>query len=434
MSDAEKAAVMRYCADQRMPLSELVSSELQEFAAEICEDERGRRSEDERLSPRTDLLFTVGYIQRDMDRGQLRLLLPEQVRNLPADLAAVLAVVALTNLAIIVPVVNDSPIRVVVGLVFVLFVPGYAFIAALFPEQGDPPTDEPGDGDVESAENGFRDRGVDGIERAALSFGLSIAIVPLVGLVLNFTPFGIRLVPILVSISGFTVITAAVAAIRRWRLPKEERFRVPYREWLASGRDEMFAPDSTADAALNVLLVVAIIMATTSVVYAVAVPQQGEQFTEFYVLTENESDELVAANYPEELVAGEPQPIHVGVENNEYETVEYTVVVQLQEVEFEERQVRLTDQTETGEGANRTVTRAVVTDRTEVDRYGATVPHNESDIQNRTLAVDGETATAFEGSDRRVKFLLYRDEVPAQPTADNAYRDLHLWVEVRTGR
>ena len=39
MSDAEKAAVMRYCSDQRMPLSELVSSELQEFAAEICEDE-----------------------------------------------------------------------------------------------------------------------------------------------------------------------------------------------------------------------------------------------------------------------------------------------------------------------------------------------------------------------------------------------------------
>ena len=39
MSDAEKAAVMRYCADQRMPLNELVSSELQEFAAEICEDE-----------------------------------------------------------------------------------------------------------------------------------------------------------------------------------------------------------------------------------------------------------------------------------------------------------------------------------------------------------------------------------------------------------
>ena len=283
-----------------------------------------------------------------MDRGQLKLLLPESIRDIPADLATVLALVALTNLAVFLPVVNDSPIRVVVGLVFVLFVPGYAFIAALFPEAGEPPT---GTDDDETTENGLQDRGIDGIERTALSFGLSIAVVPLIGLVLNFTPFGIRLVPILVSISGFTVITTVVAAVRRWELPEEERFRVPYREWLASGRDEMFAPDSTADAALNVLLVVAIIMATTSVVYAVAIPQQGEQFTEFYVLTENETDDLVAADYPEELVAGQPEPIHVGVESNEYETVEYTVVVQLQEVEREERQVRLTDQTETGERA-----------------------------------------------------------------------------------
>ena len=39
MSDAEKAAVMGYCADQRVPLSELVASELQQFAAELCADE-----------------------------------------------------------------------------------------------------------------------------------------------------------------------------------------------------------------------------------------------------------------------------------------------------------------------------------------------------------------------------------------------------------
>ena len=242
---------------------------------------------------------------------------------------------------------------------------------------------------------------------------------------LNFTPFGIRLVPILVSISGFTVITTVVAAVRRWELPEEERFRVPYHEWLASGKSELFAPDSTADATLNVLLVVAIVLATSSVVYAVAVPQQGEQFTEFYVLTENETGDLVAADYPEELVAGQPEPIHVGVENNEYETVEYTVVVQLQEVELEE------GQTPTAGQNNTTVTTVVVTDRAELDRYSTTVPHNESDIRRHNLSVDAGTASEFEGQDRRVKFLLYRDEVPAQPTADNAYRDLHLWVEVR---
>ncbi|WP_254840940.1 DUF1616 domain-containing protein [Natronomonas marina] len=367
-----------------------------------------------------------------MNRERLWLLLPSPVRNLPADLAAVLALVVLTNLTVFLPVVNDSPVRVVVGLAFVLFVPGYAFIAALFPEEGTSPDAEAAADEAASETNGgdgLQDRGIDGIERTALSFGLSIAIVPLIGLALNFTPFGIRLVPILVSISAFTVIATGVAAQRRWQLPDDERFRVPYRSWLGAGKSELFAPDSTADAALNVLLVLSILLATSSVVYAVAVPQQGEQFTEFYVLTENETGDLVADDYPEELVADQPQSVHVGVGNNEYETVEYTVVVQLQAVEIRERQTPLANQTQVDAQANGT--RLVVTDRTELDRFSTTVPHNESDIRNRTLVVDSETATQFSGSDRRVKFLLYRDGVPAQPTADNAYRDLHLWVEVR---
>ena len=344
-----------------------------------------------------------------MARERLWLLVPSPVRTLPADLAAVLAVVALTILAVSVPVVNESPLRVVVGLVYVLFVPGYAFIAALFPEAGEPPTDET---DPETPdENGLTDRGIDGIERTALSFGLSIAIVPLIGLALNFTPFGIRLVPILVAISAFTVGATVVAALRRRDLPASERFRVPYRAWYADCRAEVIDPDSTVDAALNVALAVAILLATTSVVYAVAVPQQGEQFTEFYVLTEGEDGDLVAADFPEELAASDSSPIHVGVENNEYETVEYTVVVQLQAVDTGDNQ-------------------STVTDRARLDQYSVTVAHNESDVQERTLDLDGGTAEAFAGPDRRVKFLLYRDGAPAEPTADNAYRDLHLWVEV----
>ena len=58
------------------------------------------------------------------------------------------------------------------------------------------------------------------------SFGLSIAVVPLLGLALNYTPFGIRLVPVLVVLSVFTVSLAVVAGVRRQGLPEADRFVV----------------------------------------------------------------------------------------------------------------------------------------------------------------------------------------------------------------
>jgi len=95
-------------------------------------------------------------------------------------------------------------VRIILGLLLVLFLPGYSLIAALFPRKDD----------------------LDGIERIALSFGLSIAVVPLLGLALNYTPFGIRLVPVLVVLSMFTVSIAVVAGVRRLGLPDGERFVV----------------------------------------------------------------------------------------------------------------------------------------------------------------------------------------------------------------
>jgi hypothetical protein len=72
-------------------------------------------------------------------RDTVWLLLPRQLRELPADLAAVVLGVLLTLGAVFLPVISDTPLRIAVGLAFVLFLSGYAFIAALFPEAGDPP-------------------------------------------------------------------------------------------------------------------------------------------------------------------------------------------------------------------------------------------------------------------------------------------------------
>lgn len=80
------------------------------------------------------------------------------------DLISVIVLSLLLDLIIF--VAPDSIIRKILGLAFVLFFPGYVFVTSLFPERKE----------------------LDNLERLALSFGLSIAIVPLIGLVLNYTP------------------------------------------------------------------------------------------------------------------------------------------------------------------------------------------------------------------------------------------------------
>ena len=83
----------------------------------------------------------------------------------------------------------------------VLFLPGYTLIAALFPRKDD----------------------LDGIERVALSFGLRIAISPLLGLALNYTLFGIRLTPVLIVLTVFSIALAIGAYVRRSRIPEGDR-------------------------------------------------------------------------------------------------------------------------------------------------------------------------------------------------------------------
>ena len=340
-------------------------------------------------------------------RRDLWLLLPKPLRTLPADLAAVVAVVVLTGVVVLTPGLNETPLRVVLGLPFVLFFPGYALVAVLFPEAGSD-TAATGDAADEAEDSTLREGdGIDGIERVALSLGLSLAVVPLVGLVLNFTPWGIRLTPILFGISALTLGFVALAARRRQELPPEERFRVPYREWLATARAEFFQPDSGVDAALNVLLAASVLLALGAVGFAVMVPPDGESFSEFYLLTETENGDRVAADYPQEFELGDSRPVVVGVGNHENEPTEYTVVVQLQEVSIEDNET-------------------TVLERTELDRFQSpTLEDNETWEQEFGIQ---PTRT---GENLRVQFLLYRGDPPASPTAENAYRTTHLWVTVR---
>jgi len=55
---------------------------------------------------------------------------------------------------------------------------------------------------------------LDTIERVALSLGTSLALVPIDGLLLNYTPWGIRLTPTVLSLLALTIVFATAAIIR----------------------------------------------------------------------------------------------------------------------------------------------------------------------------------------------------------------------------
>ena len=140
----------------------------------------------------------------------LRKMNSNALNHFPKDLTLVILLTFLCILFVVIPPLNEiSPIRIIFGLPLVLFLPGYSLIAALFPRKDD----------------------LDGIERIALSFGLSIAITPLLGLALNYTPFGIRLSPVLIVLSVFTIALAIGAYIRRAMIPEEDRFVVDIFFW-----------------------------------------------------------------------------------------------------------------------------------------------------------------------------------------------------------
>jgi putative Mn2+ efflux pump MntP len=109
-------------------------------------------------------------------------------------------------------------LRYVLGTIFILWLPGYAFIKALFPQNLPFAKALARSSDTSEKE-------LDAIERIALSIGMSIALVPIVGLLLNYTPWGISLTPIVLSLLALTTIfaTAAITREHQTRTPEKAR-------------------------------------------------------------------------------------------------------------------------------------------------------------------------------------------------------------------
>lgn len=232
-----------------------------------------------------------------------------------------IAIVVITLLLLPVAIFTTGPLRIVLSLPFVLFCPGYSLLSALFPRQGS----------------------LGGIERVTLSFGSSVAVALLIGLILNYTPWGISLYPIIISVTLFIVITSAVAWYRLWTLPPAERFSVS-----ASISMPRWGKMGSGDKPLYVCLVLAILVAVGSLGYVIATPQQGERFTEFYIL----SVDGKAENYPKQAVLKEPVELIIGIVNHEYQVLSYRIDIMIDGIENKEIATEeLAHQKKVGEGS-----------------------------------------------------------------------------------
>ena len=266
-------------------------------------------------------------------------------------------IILLTVITFPVVALTDGIPRIILGVIFLLVFPGYTLISALFPKK----------------------TSIKGIERAAFTLVLSFALVALTGLALNYTPWGIRLTPIVVSVAIIIFITAGIASIRRMRISDSERFSISLKMPVLHWRSE-----SKFDIVLSIILVIAVIGAISTLVYVISKPKAEEAFTNFYIL----GPEGRMENYPQELILGEQAEITLGIENHENKPASYDVVVIINGEEME------------------TIDSIALTNGGEWSDEVALIPSKAGDNQ-------------------RVELILYKggETVP--------YLTLHLWLDVK---
>lgn len=288
------------------------------------------------------------------------------------DLILIFLTTILTIAFVVIPTLNQTYLETIFVYLLILFIPGYVIIVALYPKNGD----------------------LNIIERVSLSFGLSIGIAALFGVllkysVLKYLTFGIKLTQLnnlnytslTIILSSFTLIMLLIAFIRRRRVPEGEKFYVNF-GGIGSSIKEQFKGESRTSKILSIILIITILLAISTTVFIILKPKQGESFTEFYILGPNGK----ASDYPTNLTVGQNGTVIIGVVNHEYQTANYELVVRSNGTVMNQQNITLTNGNQTQ------------------------IPYS---------------FTAGSSGYKNIEFLLYK-----LPDTSNVYRSLHLYVNM----
>lgn len=328
----------------------------------------------------------------DNEPGRIRSILD----GFPVDLLTVIAFTVLLSVVLLRSDAGYSWPRALVGLVFVLVIPGYALVSALFPARPTGSLSRPSRAAAYSPGTA---------ERLGLSFAFSLALLPILALVHGLSGIPFETNTVVTSVTALVVALSIVGILRRVVLPPTDRYSPPSlfeygvrtRDWLAAGR--------ATDTVLSAVLVVAVLLAVGSLAFGLTGPTQGESYTSVALVTETDSGEYVASNYPTNFSSGEARNLTLEVENHYQEPGDYTAVIELQRVRGEES--------------------VEIAERERIGTLEAEVPANE------TWTATHSVEPTMTGEDLRLTYYVYRGDVPETPTAENADGAVHLWVAVQ---
>ncbi len=212
----------------------------------------------------------------------------------PLDLILLLlwSVVAVI-VAIVLP--DGNFIRVIFGTFLLVFIPGYALVAILWPGKD----------------------GIGNMERIALSFGLSIVVVSVIGLILNFTSNGITLSSTLAGLFIIQIILTIFAYMRRQQLTEQERYHI------ALPMPQTLLPSDKTEKLFVIMISVVLVLSGCVLAYVLMTPSDGERYSQLYILDSNGT----AENYTLNMTTNGTASIIVGIRCHEYEEVNYKVII-----------------------------------------------------------------------------------------------------------
>jgi len=255
---------------------------------------------------------------------------------------------------VIIAFLPNNILRVILGLPLVLFFPGYLLMSAFF----------------------HKNSSLDGIQKTAFSFVVSIAVVPIMLFILNYSPWGITLYSGLIAITIFIFVASVIAWFRQRKLPEEQKHNTIIDLTLCGKKTSL-------SKIISLVLAMVIIVTVGILIYTIANPRTNEKYTEFYIVGSDGNTN----GYPTNLKFGDTGKVVLGIINREQSLTQYQIEINI--------------------------------NGTSNGTFGPITLKPDQKSENEVSFIP-----EMAGDNQEVNFILYKDG------QNEPYLSLHLWIDV----